>query len=77
MKNSSFRTCTVIQTMPVREMHHCCPAGDDALPAFKYLMASGAKYNQQTWKELGELPAMAPAEIAITAQAGANFKAAA
>lgn len=36
----------------------CCNlgAGDDGLAAFKYLMASGAKYNQQAWKELGELP---------------------
>ena len=33
-----------------------CTIGDDALPAFKYLMASGAKYNQQAWKELGDLP---------------------
>ena len=50
-------------------------AGDDALPAFKYLMASGAKYNQQTWKELGEL--LPPADHPMAAAAGANQKAAA
>ena len=30
--------------------------GDGGVAAFKYLMASGAKYNQQAWKELGDLP---------------------
>ena len=42
-------------------------AGDDALPSFKYLMASGAKYNQQAWKELGELPPTPPADTPLTA----------
>ncbi|KAL3152721.1 hypothetical protein ABBQ38_012312 [Trebouxia sp. C0009 RCD-2024] len=34
--------------------------GEDALPSFKYLMACGAKYNQQAWKEIGELPPLPP-----------------
>ena len=42
-------------------------AGDDALPSFKYLMASGAKYNQQAGKELGELPPTPPADTPLTA----------
>lgn len=76
--NSDFAYMqSVILKMPVRKMNRFCPAGDDALPAFKYLMACGAKYNQQTYKELGELPSIAPADIPITAQAGTNFKAAA
>lgn len=35
-------------------------AGDEALPVFEYLMECGARYNQQAWKELGDLPPLPP-----------------
>eukprot|EP00891_Asterochloris_glomerata_P006362 jgi/Astpho2/6362/e_gw1.00091.64.1_t len=34
--------------------------GDEALPVFEYLMECGARYNQQAWKELGDLPPLPP-----------------
>ena len=53
-------------------------AGEDALPSFKYLMASGAKYNQQAWKELGDLPPTPPSPTRLTnltSQKSGNLKA--
>ncbi|DBA82248.1 hypothetical protein WJX79_006826 [Trebouxia sp. C0005] len=52
--------------------------GEDALPSFKYLMASGAKYNQQAWKELGALPPTPPSPIPLSnliTQKSGNLKA--
>ncbi len=59
-------------------MMHCLHAGEDALPSFKYLMASGAKYNQQAWKELGALPPTPPSPTPfsnLVSQKSGNLKA--
>lgn len=41
-------------------------AGEEGLEAFEYLLACGARYNQQAWKELGALPP-APSDQSISA----------
>ncbi|KAK9815857.1 hypothetical protein WJX72_010854 [[Myrmecia] bisecta] len=45
--------------------------GDDGLAAFEYLMECGARYNQQAWKQLGELPPMPPSPRTPTVPATA------
>eukprot|EP00884_Botryococcus_braunii_P013152 jgi/Botrbrau1/21838/Bobra.0190s0052.1 len=40
--------------------------GEEGLEAFEYLLACGARYNQQAWKELGSLPPAPPDAVTPT-----------